>query len=190
MPRPAISRRAFLRSAADLAPGSLVALSLPAALAACREAGRAVSSGAGFKTLTAREGAELAAIAARIIPTDDTPGAAEAGAVHFMDHVLGDGRPALLAAVREGLEDLRGRIPAGTEFHRLSGPRQDEVLREIEDGAFFATARYLTIAGVFSLPAWGGNRGGFGYRIIGFEDARAWAPPYGAYDADYAERGE
>ncbi|HBQ01551.1 MAG TPA: hypothetical protein DD672_13880, partial [Gammaproteobacteria bacterium] len=55
---------------------------------------------------------------------------------------------------------------------------------------FFATMRYLTIAGTFSLPEYGGNQNKIGYQIIGFEDRGAWAAPYGYYDADYMEKGE
>ena len=38
--------------------------------------------------LTAAEAADVEAVAAQIIPTDDTPGAREAGVVHFIDRAL------------------------------------------------------------------------------------------------------
>ena len=50
--------------------------------------------------------------------------------------------------------------------------------------------RYLTLAGMFSLPEHGGNRDQIGWRLLGFENRHAWQPPFGFYDADYAERGE
>jgi gluconate 2-dehydrogenase gamma chain len=38
--------------------------------------------------LTASEAADIDAVAARIVPTDDTPGAREAGVVYFIDRAL------------------------------------------------------------------------------------------------------
>src|SRR6266536_1771195 len=38
--------------------------------------------------LSAAEAADIEAVAAQIIPTDDTPGAREAGVVYFIDRVL------------------------------------------------------------------------------------------------------
>ena len=61
---------------------------------------------------------------------------------------------------------------------------------EIENTEFFSTLRYLTIAGMFSLPEYGGNRENIGYQLIGFDDRHFWQPPFGFYDADYAEKGE
>ena len=75
-------------------------------------------------------------------------------------------------------------------FHELEAAQQDQLLTEIEDSEFFGTIRYLTIAGMFSLPDYGGNRGNIGYQLLGFEDRQVWQPPFGFYDADYAEKGE
>ena len=50
--------------------------------------------------------------------------------------------------------------------------------------------RYLTIAGMFALPEYGGNRENIGYQLIGFDDQHVWQPPFGFYDADYLEKGE
>jgi hypothetical protein len=72
----------------------------------------------------------------------------------------------------------------------LTETQQDDLLSQNEKTPFFATMRYLTIAGTFSLPKYGGNQNKVGYQIIGFEDRGAWAAPYGFYDADYMEKGE
>ena len=48
----------------------------------------AITSGAQperFEVFTAAEAADIRAIAARIVPTTDTPGATEAGVVYFID---------------------------------------------------------------------------------------------------------
>ena len=43
----------------------------------------------------------------------------------------------------------------------------------------------LTLFGMFSMPAYGGNRDGVGWTLIGFEDAHVFHPPFGYYDRDY-----
>lgn len=177
------SRRTFLKSAAR---GSLIVLSLPAALAAAEQATAARASKAGFRALGEEEAAELTAIAARIVPSDETPGATEAGVIHFIDNVLGSSRRELLAPVREGLAALRASAQSAhraESFRSLEPAQQDALLRAIETTPFFATMRYLTIAGMFASPSHGGNRDRAGWRLIGFEDRHMWQPPFGFYDA-------
>lgn len=189
-----INRRQFLSSSASLAKGSLLVLSVPAIVTACREARESRQQQAAFANLGAEEAADFSAIAARIIPSDDTPGATEAGVIYFMDNVLGDPeREPILEALRDGLRELQYQV--ATEYNlaffvELDVQQQDELLRANERTAFFNTMRYLTIAGTFSLPEYGGNRDNIGYNIIGFENPGGWAPPFGFYDADYRERGE
>jgi hypothetical protein len=42
---------------------------------------------------------------------------------------------------------------------------------------------------MFSNPSYGGNRDEVGWKLIGFEAPHPWQPPFGYYDADYAEKG-
>lgn len=189
-----INRRQFLSSSVSFAKGSLLVLSVPAIVTACREASESRQQQAAFVNLGAEEAAEFSAIAARIIPSDETPGATEAGVIYFMDNVLGGPeRESTLEALRDGLRELQYQIATEHNlgfFVELSEQQQDELLRANERTAFFNTMRYLTIAGTFSLPEYGGNRDNIGYNIIGFENPGGWAPPFGFYDADYRERGE
>jgi gluconate 2-dehydrogenase gamma chain len=177
------SRRAFLRAATQ---HSLILLSLPALLSAREQASAVQASGRAFTTLGPDEAAEFAAIAARIIPTDETPGATEAGVIYFIDQVLGTSRPEALAPMRAGLATLqasaRSAYQAST-FRGLEAAPQDALLQAIETTPFFETMRYLTIAGMFSRPEYGGNRDGVGWRLIGFEERHMWEPPFGFYDA-------
>ena len=177
---------------ATVAKGSFLALSLPVILSACQRSQQALEQGAGFRVLEADEVADLSAIAARIIPTDDTPGATEAGVIYFLDTIFAEARRASqLASLREGLAALRGQLTTGERhIHELTEAQQDQLLLDNEQTPFFATMRYLTIAGTLSLPRYGGNRDKVGYQLIGYEDRGAWSAPYGFYDADYAERGE
>ena len=189
-----ISRRQFLSSSASLAKGSLIVLSVPAIVTACREANESREAEAAFNNLNTDEAVEFIAIAARIIPSDETPGATEAGVIYFMDNVLGDpNRGPVLEALRDGLRELQYQVATEhglSYFSELNEQQQDELLRQNETTPFFNTLRYLTIAGTFSLPEYGGNRDNIGYNIIGYENQSSWSPPFGYYDADYMERGE
>ncbi len=187
-----LSRRAFLHQSAIAARASLIALTVPMIMTASEQARAAHAEHAAFVTLSEQEAAEFAAIAARIIPTDDSPGATEAGAIYFMDRVLGSSHATVLPELREGLSALQSRAMSAhgsATFHTLTESQQDALLTEIEDGPFFNTLRFLTIAGTFSLPEYGGNRDRLGWKIIGFEDRHMWMPPFAYYDADYAAKG-
>ena len=188
-----LSRRAFLRSASSAAKSSIIVLGLPAILVSCERSKLAILNNEEFSVLSEEEAQEFHAIAARIIPTDETPGATEAGAIYFIDNVLSDNREAAHETLRLGLRELQVAVAVNFNapyFHELEPEQQDQLLIEVEDTEFFGTIRFLTIAGMFSLPEYGGNRDKVGYELIGFEDRHAWQPPYGFYDADYAERGE
>lgn len=187
------SRRAFLRHSLLAIRNSMIVLSLPAILDSAAFASDAILQGSKFTTLNTEEAQELAAIAARIIPTDETPGANEAGVIHFIDNVLGSSRTEVLSPVRAGLASLQDAVSrghGGRKFSELEPQAQDAALRDIEDTPFFSTMRYLTIAGMFSLPDYGGNRDHAGWKLIGFEHRHVWEPPFGFYDADYMARGE
>ncbi len=145
-------------------------------------------------TLQTAEVAGLQAIAARILPEDESgPGAISGGVIHFMDQVLGSSRQEWLAPLREGLQTLDAKASstyAASHFVALNAEQQDALLRDIETTDFFVTVRTLTIAGMFALPEYGGNRGHAGYQLIGFGHQHVWQPPFGYYDADYMARGE
>lgn len=188
-----LSRRAFLRFSGEAARNSFIVLSLPTILTACKEAAEAQTVNAEFKVLGSDEASEFAAIAARIIPTDETPGATEAGVIYFIDTVLASSRSEMLEPMRSGLSDLQATASTryGIEtFGALSTEQQDELLTLIQEEPFFNTMRYLTISGMFALPEYGGNRNLIGWKLIGFEDRHMWMPPFGFYDADYAAKGE
>ena len=188
-----LSRRAFLAHTGTAAQASIIALSVPMILSASTQARAAQAIQAEFTSLSANEAAEFAAIASRIIPSDGTPGATEAGAVYFMDTVLSGSHSDQLPAMQQGLISLQAlaqnRYSSAT-FHSLTPAQQDLLLTEIEDGQFFRTMRFMTIAGTFTLPEYGGNRDEIGWKMIGFEDRHMWTSPYGFYDADYAAKGE
>ncbi|MES2624456.1 MAG: gluconate 2-dehydrogenase subunit 3 family protein [Pseudomonadota bacterium] len=182
-----------LLSSAGARTAGLGMLSLPSLLNAAEHASAAHHEDKPFTTLGAEEAEEFAAIASRILPSDETPGATEGGVIYFMDTVLGSSRSELLAGLREGLVSLQASAHSSfgsPRFSTLQPDQQDALLRAIEMGEFFETIRFLTLAGMFALPEYGGNRDHMGWDLIGFDHRHAWQPPFGYYDADYAQRGE
>jgi gluconate 2-dehydrogenase gamma chain len=191
-----LSRRQFLAGLSTAAKGSLIVLSLPAILTACRQANEqnpTASADAQYTILSNDLAIELDAISARIVPTDDTPGAREAGSVRFMDVVLADGRQDQLTILQTGMVELNAsasREFGVSSFAALSETQQDALLTAIETTPFFSTVRFLTVASLFALPQYGGTGPDVGYNLIGMTHAHAYMPPFGYYDADYAARGE
>jgi gluconate 2-dehydrogenase gamma chain len=171
-----LDRRSLLKLGAGAAMlGGLNLKAIAAAAVQSRDAGA-------FTTLDADSGETLAAIAARILPTTDTPGAQEAGAVWFMDALLGDALADSMPLIQAGIADLNKR--AGGAFAALDSAAQDSRLKEIEDGEFFGFVHFLTLAGTFTLGQYGGNRDNLGWKMLGLSDQHHWQPPFGHYDRD------
>lgn len=138
--------------------------------------------------LSEAQAALLDAISSRIVPTDDLPGAHEAGVVYFIDHALGT----FFAPASEGflknlahLETDAAAAHGGTAFVALDATAQDAFLASIETTPFFGQLRTWTIFGLLSSPKYGGNRDLTGWKIVGFEEAHQFTPPFGHYDRDY-----
>jgi gluconate 2-dehydrogenase gamma chain len=185
------SRREFLSSSGRALGAGWLALSLPglAALSACaRDAALRADP---FTVLTADEGRTLAALAARIFPSDDElPGAEEAGAVHFADRALESHFPEMrepLGAGLAGLDERARALGAGAAgFAGLPPERQDELIREVEQTEFFDIARMLTVMGTLADASYGGNRNGAAPALLGMQHHGSYQPPFGWYDAEHA----
>ncbi len=187
-----VSRRFFLKG--TLASGSAVRLSTPAVLAVIESACSARDESASFEFLSQSEAREFEAIAARILPTTDTPGAREAGVIYFMDQALGSFMQDELESIRGGLARFQAAVstsfPGAEVFSDLSNADQDEYLKTQDNTDFFGRVHFMTNAGFFGMSSYGGNRDQIGWKLIGFEGHRgAWQPPFGYYDAEYV-RGE
>lgn len=178
------SRRAFLQASGSLAGGAWLALQFPGLAVVAEAAAAARDAGAAFLHLVATDAAALEAVAARIIPDDQTPGARTAGVIHFIDQALGGFMADAADELRLGVESLDERAEtAGADFAALDAAAQDTILRGIEDTPFFGLMQFLTVAGMFSLPSYGGNRHYAGWKLLGFEHRHGWLPPFGHYDA-------
>jgi gluconate 2-dehydrogenase gamma chain len=188
-----LSRRGFLKAAGSAAGAGWLAALWPAVLAAAEQAEQAAAAraaGVAFETLAAEDAADLAAIASQIFPSDGTPGATEAGVVYFMDSALRSFMVGAADSVLEGLGALNRKAAAvqpGARFSALPGPEQLKLLKAEEASPFFGTVRFMTIAGMFALPAYGGNQDHQGWKVLGFEHRHFWQPPFGFYDAQAAK---
>ncbi|HSQ32839.1 MAG TPA: gluconate 2-dehydrogenase subunit 3 family protein [Gemmatimonadaceae bacterium] len=183
-----LTRRRFLSDSSRAATAGWLTLQLPwlTALAACsRDDNR---SNEHYGQLTPAEGRAMRAFAEQIIPSGpDGPGAAELGAVTFVDRAFG--APFFAAGVpivRAGLADLDARAHAlkrGAEFASLGAAQQIAIMRQIEHEPFFATARTLVLIGAFAEPLYGGNRGAAGWAMVGIDHRPSYTAPFGWYDA-------
>jgi gluconate 2-dehydrogenase gamma chain len=141
--------------------------------------------GAAAVSLTADQDAVLTAFVDRLIPSDETgPGGVEAGVPSFIARSLEGG-------ISGGLKKLAGfyttnlaavdayaQTAYGATFASLSSANQDLVVGDIESGkatgftpdapTFFATIREHTLEGMFSDPAYGGNKNFAGWDLIGY----------------------
>ena len=182
-----LTRRGFLAESGRAATAGWIALEIPwlAALASCRPDDGSTADG--FVALTPAEARAMRAFAAQIIPSDKSlPGADEAGAVHFIDRAFGKPFFAdVVPVVRAGLADLdaRARVLSERDFASLSAGRQVAIMRQVEATPFFAAARMLVVVGTFADSAYGGNRQGAGWTIVGLEHEPTYASPFGWYDA-------
>ena len=201
-----LNRRNFLLRAGTGLSAAWVTAHWPAVLSAATHAHEAAKAATPpkFEFFTPEEAAEIEAISGRIIPTDETPGAREAGVVYFIDRGLATFDADDQKTYREGLPELQARVtelfPSATKFSGLTTEQQDEVLRSFDETAaatrrafrarpgaqnFFETVRQHTIAGFLVDPEYGGNHDGAGWKVIGREREHMFQSPFGYYDKDY-----
>lgn len=137
----------------------------------CHLAARDAASG---RVLTPAQWRALEAACERILPRDQDPGARDAGVINYIDAQLAYGPirslRALLQAGAAELDRRAGRAP----FCELAAAAQDQILAAVQhspigrhSGArFFEVLLALTLEGFFGDPAYGGNRGEVGWRMI------------------------
>lgn len=116
-----------------------------------------------LRYLQADEAERVAALATVILPSDDGPGAREAGVVYFIDALLAEAGEAERAVYRTGLASA-------------ATPKEGE--------PFFEMVRTHTVMGFLSDPKYGGNAGEAGWKWIGFESRMGFSTPFGFYDGE------
>jgi gluconate 2-dehydrogenase gamma chain len=156
-------RRAALLAGVVVAPEWLMAVDPAFAKA---PAGKQVSPAAQGARLTSAHAAIAGAVADRILPRTDTPGAADVGVPAFIDLLYGefmtaDERKMLTDGLNE--VDAAAKAAHGGAFTTLTPERQDIVLRGIaraeegKDQGFFRLIRSATILGYFTSEQVGRN---------------------------------
>lgn len=123
------------------------------------------------------------ALCAEIIPTDQDPGATEAGCVNFIDKALAAEDAKALPLYQAALAAIDGiSLNAHDQvFADLPGPVRRQFLTDMEKGTlpgwslafarpqdFFATIRFHTLLGFIADPRHGGNRDHAGWKLMGF----------------------
>ena len=132
-----------------------------------------------LRVFTHEERLILCAIADRIFPKTDTPGAVEIGAVDYIETSLAGDYAAQVPLYHHGLRalDRYARAKFGKMFSYLKDAEKDAVLRDFEAGVpeffkqaaeFFETVRYHVLEGVFCEPQYGGNKDMIGWRLVDF----------------------
>ena len=89
------------------------------------------------RVLTNLERRTFEAIAERIFPKTESPGAVEIGAVDYIEIALAGDYAALLPLYRAGMKALNrhAKTKCDGQFARLDEKQQDEVLKDFESGA-------------------------------------------------------
>lgn len=203
-----LSRRKFLLDSVSGISASFVATHWPGALDAAQHAHNSVRSVTPpeFEFFTPTLAAEVDAATARIIPTDGTPGAREAGVVYFIDRALSTFASGDRKLYTQGLAELQARthelFPGVAKFSAATAEQQDEILQSLDRNpnpadqpfrsrpagqSFFETLRQHTLAAFLIDPDSDrrGNRDGVGWQVIGREREHMFQSPFGYYDKDY-----
>jgi Gluconate 2-dehydrogenase subunit 3 len=200
------ARRQFLLQATGAAGAAWISAQWPAIVAAAEHAHQAATSKAPakFEVLTAEQAREVEAIASQIIPTDDLPGAKEAGVVYFIDRALKTFGSDSVPIYEKGLAHLNQltttKYPGTKSFADTTAEQQETLLIALitESGAegnrrlgpeksrdFFNTIRMHTIFGFLADPSAGGNRDYAGWKVAERDPAYTFTPPFGFYDKNY-----
>lgn len=189
------SRRDFMALSGTALGGAWLMGVLAGCEAASSDAVDAAAVNDDFSTFTEREALDFEAFSALMIPTDEQPGAREAGTVYFADNVLGSHFGFMLSTIQSGLADLSARATAvdaaAAGLADLDQDNQLAIVRavETENPGFFGAARFLVMLGFTAHPSYGGNRNKVGWQVLGFEDEFSYQPPFGAYDRPIHEGG-
>jgi len=192
-----LTRRDFLLQSALYGGTLWAALNVPRP--------RALAAAAASETpvvLTPAEWKLVEAMSGRIIPSDDEPGAIEAGVVNFVDKALANEDKALKPIYAAGLAgvDAVAKRRFAKPFVALAAADQDAVLAALESGKaegwpkgavgaadFFAAIRSHTVFGFLCDPAYGGNREYVGWKVVGYPGRQHHR---GGYTADQMQGKE
>jgi gluconate 2-dehydrogenase gamma chain len=201
------ARRNFLLQAGGLAGAAWISAQWPAILAAAQHSHQAVKAkgSEAFEVLTPDQAKQIDAISSQVIPSDELPGAHEAGVVYFIDRALktfaSDTRPVyekgladvakMTAELFPGVRTISDATPEQqqqivaelmSEMNPRPGARRSTVAVNVD---FPQTIWIHTLWGFLLDPDAGANRDYVGWKVIGRDPAHSFSPPFGFYDKDY-----
>jgi gluconate 2-dehydrogenase gamma chain len=186
------SRRAFLATSVAAVAAAWIAADWPGIAAAGEYAEQARQTArcgrpVALAVFSDAQAVELDAVVSQIIPTDETPGAHEAGVVYFIDRSVTTFLSSSRGIYMQGFDELQAKtaqmFPGSNKFSALNATQQIQLLTAIETTPFFKTVRDHTVLGMFASPQHGGNYREAGWKLIGFENTLNFTPPFGYYDA-------
>jgi gluconate 2-dehydrogenase gamma chain len=137
-----------------------------------------------YRFFTDAEAALVVDLCEQIIPRDDTPGATDAGVVHYVDRQLATRLSRHQKTYRQGLRAFAQTCVAVQKlpFAQLSTERKIAFMRQIKAGkvpadtwtggtpaAFFSLLVSHTMQGFYGSPRHGGNRDYVSYKILGLD---------------------
>jgi Gluconate 2-dehydrogenase subunit 3 len=202
------ARREFLWQSGGAAAAALTSAQWPAILAAAQHAHEAVKKpkATHFDVLTAEQARNVEAISSQIIPSDELPGAREAGVVFFIDRALKTFAKESLPVYQKGLAEVNQltsqKYPGVLMFADAKPEQQLVLMAELAEGLnpppkeprrrrqlgspdFVQAIWQHTMFGFLADPEAGGNRDYVGWKVIQRDPAFSFAPPFGYYDKDY-----
>lgn len=166
-----LRRRGFLKfclAALSALPAGLLSL------VGCRPRPRGI-------VLDGHRRSTLEAATSRILPSEDGPGAIEAGVVDYIERALRDDYFRTLRRPMERGLDLLESLAAdyyGRAFAECRAEEQDAILMDVQAGKadtpdfpahrFFERLVMLTLEGFLCDPVHGGNRNCVGWKFIGY----------------------
>lgn len=163
------SRRQFLKQAAASFAGTLF-------LSACSR-----KSKSRWRFFTEDEAVLVDMLTEQIIPTDEHPGAIEAGCLNFIDKQLSSEYERFQDEYRNGLVCLESTCQEAfaKSFRDLAWQEQTAVLESLESGQvnsalwptvspqyFFHLVRDHTLQGFYGSPRHGGNKNYLSYKML------------------------
>ena len=135
--------------------------------------------------------AEVEALAETILPADDKPGAREAGVIWFIDRALAGYDKDLQPVYSSGLREVQTRraalFPGSVDIAGLTAEQRTALVRDMEKTELFGLLRKHTVLGFFGSPKYGGNRNGASAKVLGYQEAMMYTPPFGYYDREGAQ---
>lgn len=137
-----------------------------------------------YRFFTETEASLVIELCEQIIPRDDTPGATDAGVIHYIDRQVSTRLAQHQLAYREGLQAFARSCEAAHKapFEKLpvadkiafmkrveSGKAPEWSAKSVQQQSFFRMLVDHTMQGFYGSPKHGGNRDYVSYRMLGLD---------------------